>query len=165
MSRKNKPTGTTDANSDAVVPSTRSCEILTVAETAALLKVPVSSIYEWTRYRGTNRGTPLPHRKIGKYIRVLKSELTTWLLALPHATNTRKRKYARRSRDGLQMWISSKSRPSAGRSNGRAGRSNRFVTVVLMDGNAARCDAIMTARRDNRGIQRARKTVLPGTGI
>ena len=71
-------------------------EVLTVAETAALLKVPPSSIYEWTRFRGSQRGTPLPHRKIGKYIRVLRSELDAWLVSLPQAVNTKKRQYTRK---------------------------------------------------------------------
>jgi excisionase family DNA binding protein len=75
-----------------------SSEILTVAETAALLKVPPSSIYEWTRFRGTNRSTPLPHRKVGKYLRFIRSEVDAWLLGLPQAANTRKRKYARKNR-------------------------------------------------------------------
>jgi excisionase family DNA binding protein len=85
----------TDANTVPAVP-TAQCEVLTVAEAAALLKVPPSSIYEWTRYRGNNRGASLPHRKVGKYIRVLKHELMNWLLAMPKATNTRKRKYVRK---------------------------------------------------------------------
>ena len=70
-------------------------EILTVQETASLLKVPPSSIYEWTRFRGRHRGTPLPHRKVGKYLRFLRAEVESWLLALPQATHPRKRKYTR----------------------------------------------------------------------
>jgi excisionase family DNA binding protein len=97
MLRKPRQTGTTDANSVPAVPASQ-CEVLTVAETAALLKVPPSSIYEWTRFRGSNRGTPLPHRKVGKYLRFVKSELMEWLLALPQSTNTRKRKYTRKNR-------------------------------------------------------------------
>ena len=82
------------ANTVPAVPTiTTSYEVLTVAETAALLKVPPSSIYEWTRYRGSHRGTPLPHRKIGKYIRFLRSEIDAWIVGLPQATNSRKRKY------------------------------------------------------------------------
>jgi predicted DNA-binding transcriptional regulator AlpA len=71
-------------------------EVLTVAETAALLKVPPSSIYEWTRFRGGNRGTPLPHRKVGKYLRFLRSEIDAWLVGLPQAANTQKRQYVRK---------------------------------------------------------------------
>ena len=97
MLRKPRPTGTIDANSVPAVPTIRaSFEVLTVQEAALLLKVPTSSIYEWTRCRGGNRGTPLPHRKVGKYLRFLRSELMEWLLALPQSTNTRKRKYTRK---------------------------------------------------------------------
>lgn len=95
--RKSRSTRTTTANTEPVVltlPS--SSEILTVAETAALLKVPISSIYEWTRYRGTNRSTPLPHRKIGKYLRFLRSEIDAWLIGLPQAANLRKRRYIKK---------------------------------------------------------------------
>ena len=92
MQRKPRQTGTTDAN---II--TASSEVLTVAEAAALLKVPPSSIYEWTRYRGSHRGTPLPHRKIGKYIRFLRSEIDAWIVGLPQAANSRKRKYIRRN--------------------------------------------------------------------
>lgn len=95
MQRKPRPTGTPDASIVPAVPATQ-YEVLTVAEAAALLKVPPSSIYEWTRYRGGNRGTPLPHRKIGKYIRFLRSEIDAWLVGLPQAANTRKRKYTRK---------------------------------------------------------------------
>jgi excisionase family DNA binding protein len=95
MQRNRRPTGTTGGNTFPVGPTTQ-YEVLTVAEAAALLKVPPSSIYEWTRYRGGNRGTPLPHRKIGKYIRFLRSEIDAWLVGLPQAANSRKRKYTRK---------------------------------------------------------------------
>ena len=72
------------------------CEVLTVVEAAALLKVPPSSIYEWTRFRGTTRSARLPHRKVGKYLRFLRSEIETWLLGLPQAASTRKRQYTRK---------------------------------------------------------------------
>jgi excisionase family DNA binding protein len=82
----------TVANRALTAPTT-SFEVLTVAEAAALLKVPISSIYEWTRHRGSGRGTPLPHRKVGKYIRLIKQEVEAWLLTLPQSPNTRKRAY------------------------------------------------------------------------
>lgn len=100
MSRKLRQTGlanTVPGSAISIVPGPG--EILTVAETAALLKVPRSSIYEWTRFRGSNRGTPLPHRKIGKYIRFLRSEIDAWIVALPQAANLRKRKYVRKNQD------------------------------------------------------------------
>jgi excisionase family DNA binding protein len=88
--RKPSPAETTVASPVAAAPS----EILTVAEVAALLKVPQSSVYEWTRYRGAQR-VALPHRKVGKYLRFLRSETEAWLVGLPQASNTRKRKYTR----------------------------------------------------------------------
>jgi excisionase family DNA binding protein len=95
MQRKPRPRGTTGTPAVPIISA--SCEVLTVQETAALLKVPPSSIYEWTRFRGTNRSTPLPHRKIGKYIRFLRSEIDAWIVGLPQAANSRKRKYIRRN--------------------------------------------------------------------
>jgi excisionase family DNA binding protein len=93
MQRK-KPSTTTDTK--LTLPASGVTEVLTVAETAALLKVPASSIYEWTRFRGGNRGTPLPHRKVGKYLRFLRSEVDSWLFSLPQASNARKRAYVRK---------------------------------------------------------------------
>ena|SRR6267378_1912979 len=99
MQRKPRHAGMANTNPVLAVPTiTASSEVLTVAEAAALLKVPPSSIYEWTRYRGSHRGTPLPHRKIGKYIRFLRSEIDEWIVGLPQAANSRKRKYARKNR-------------------------------------------------------------------
>ena len=48
--RKPRPAEPTATITTPVVTSS---EILTVAEVAALLKVPVSSIYEWCRFRST----------------------------------------------------------------------------------------------------------------
>lgn len=93
MQRK-KPSQSTDTK--ITLPVSGATEVLTVAETAALLKVPASSIYEWTRYRSTQR-TPIPHRKVGKYLRFLRSEVEAWLLGLPQAANNRKRKYTRKN--------------------------------------------------------------------
>src|SRR5258708_32865065 len=96
MVRKARETARADHNAVPAVPIiSASCEVRTVQEAAALLKVPPSSIYEWTRYRGNNRGASLPHRKVGKYLRFLRSEVESWLLGLPQSTNTRKRKYVR----------------------------------------------------------------------
>lgn len=92
MPHKLKPTGMVAAHSVSATPTTQP-EVLTVAETADVLKVPVSSIYEWTRYRGGSRGTPLPHRKVGKYLRFIRSEVVGWLLGLPQSPSTRKRPY------------------------------------------------------------------------
>jgi excisionase family DNA binding protein len=95
--RKPRPGGIAANTSPALSTLPASFEILTVAEAAALLKVPPSSIYEWTRFRGTNRSAPLPHRKIGKYLRFLRSEIDAWVIGLPQATNSRKRKYTRKN--------------------------------------------------------------------
>ena len=51
-------------------------ELLTVAEVAERLKVPVSWVYERTRRRGVER---IPHFKLGKYLRFDASEVREWL--------------------------------------------------------------------------------------
>ena len=51
-------------------------ELMTVAEIAALLKVPVSWVYERTRRPGIEQ---IPHVKLGKYLRFSVSEVKTWL--------------------------------------------------------------------------------------
>ena len=50
--------------------------LLTVAEVAELLRVPVSWVYERTRRRGIDR---LPHIKLGKYLRFSEPEIANWL--------------------------------------------------------------------------------------
>ena len=51
-------------------------ELMTVSEIAALLKVPVSWVYERTRRPGIER---MPHVKLGKYLRFSVSEVRNWL--------------------------------------------------------------------------------------
>jgi excisionase family DNA binding protein len=51
-------------------------ELLTVAEVAELLKVPVSWVYERTRRRGVEW---IPHFKLGKYLRFHACEVREWL--------------------------------------------------------------------------------------
>jgi predicted DNA-binding transcriptional regulator AlpA len=46
-----------------------------VAETARVLHVPVSWVYERTRRRGKER---IPHRKLGKYLRFERAEVRAW---------------------------------------------------------------------------------------
>ena len=53
--------------------------LLTVQEVAALLKVPVSWVYERTRRRGSER---LPHVKVGKYVRFRPAEIEAYLETL-----------------------------------------------------------------------------------
>ena len=95
MSTKNqiKPA----APSIAEAPPALGSLVLTVGEVAALLKVPPSSVYEMTRFRGTRTGKPtLPYRKVGRYIRVVRSELDAWLVSLPREAKTKKRNYRER---------------------------------------------------------------------
>jgi excisionase family DNA binding protein len=51
-------------------------DLLTVGEVAALLKVPVSWVYEHTRRRGMER---MPHFKLGKYLRFCEREVFDWV--------------------------------------------------------------------------------------
>ena len=51
-------------------------ELMTVSEIAALLKVPVSWVYERTRRPGIEK---IPHVKLGKYLRFSVSEVRNWL--------------------------------------------------------------------------------------
>ena len=51
-------------------------ELLSVQEVARLLQVPVSWVYEHTRPRCV---TPLPHIKIGKYLRFLPADIRNYL--------------------------------------------------------------------------------------
>ncbi len=52
-------------------------ELMTVSEIAALLKVPVSWVYERTRRPGIEK---IPHVKLGKYLRFSVREIKTWLM-------------------------------------------------------------------------------------
>jgi len=75
---------------------TTEMELLSVQEVADLLGIPKSSVYEQTRFRGSNGPATFPFRKVGRYIKVVASELEDWVLALPHVVNTKKRKYTKR---------------------------------------------------------------------
>ena len=50
--------------------------LLTVADLAGMLKVPVSWVYEHVRRRGKER---IPHLKLGKYLRFQEAEVRAWL--------------------------------------------------------------------------------------
>jgi len=54
-------------------------DLMTVAETARVLRVPVSWVYERTRQRGTDR---IPHIKLGKYLRFEPAAVRQWLNGL-----------------------------------------------------------------------------------
>jgi hypothetical protein len=56
-------------------------DILTVAELAKRLKVPISWIYEKTRPRGRFSGTPLPCMRVGKYLRFSWPDVCDWMRA------------------------------------------------------------------------------------
>ena len=56
--------------------------LLTVKEVAAILRVPVSWVYERTRRRGFEM---LPYLKVGKYLRFRLSEVQNYLEKLRHA--------------------------------------------------------------------------------
>jgi excisionase family DNA binding protein len=51
-------------------------DLMTVAETARVLHVPVSWVYERTRRRGKER---IPHLKLGKYLRFEIAAVRSWL--------------------------------------------------------------------------------------
>ncbi len=51
-------------------------ELLTVNEVASLFRVPTSWVYERCREGATN---PLPHLKLGKYLRFSKSDLLEYM--------------------------------------------------------------------------------------
>jgi excisionase family DNA binding protein len=51
-------------------------EFLTVDQIAERLKVPRGWIYGRTRDRSSNT---IPHRKVGKYVRFIESEVRAWL--------------------------------------------------------------------------------------
>jgi predicted DNA-binding transcriptional regulator AlpA len=72
-------------------------QILTVQQVADHLRVPPSSVYELTRFRGARGEYPLPCRRVGRYLRFLSSEVDQWLMSLPQATKTTKRKYHKKS--------------------------------------------------------------------
>jgi len=55
---------------------TEDTQLLSVREVAKLLHVPVSWVYEHTRPRCAN---PLPHIKLGKYLRFFPSDITNYL--------------------------------------------------------------------------------------
>ena len=57
-------------------------DLMDVAETARVLHVPVSWVYERTRRRGRDR---IPHIKLGKYLRFARTEVITWAFGLRSA--------------------------------------------------------------------------------
>jgi len=96
VERKLRTTGKTGTDTAVLSPPSVAPVILTVQQVAQRLQIPRSSIYERTRYRGAQNSTPvIPHRRVGKYLRFLASEVDAWFLSLPQSTKTAKRRYRR----------------------------------------------------------------------
>ena len=57
-------------------------DLMDVAEAARVLHVPISWVYERTRRRGRDR---IPHIKLGKYLRFVRSEIVMWAVGLRSA--------------------------------------------------------------------------------
>jgi len=64
------------AESAATGEKTDDTQLLSVREVSKLLHVPVSWVYEHTRPRCAN---PLPHLKLGKYLRFFPSDIADYL--------------------------------------------------------------------------------------
>jgi len=54
-------------------------DLMTIAEIARVLHVPISWVYERTRRRGKER---IPHIKLGKYLRFEITAVRNWLNGL-----------------------------------------------------------------------------------
>jgi predicted DNA-binding transcriptional regulator AlpA len=90
MKREHRPTGATGVDTTALNPTT----ILTVEQVAARFQIPKSSVYEKTRFRGARTTAPaLPHRRVGKYLRFVASEVDAWFLSLPQPAPKSRRRY------------------------------------------------------------------------
>jgi predicted DNA-binding transcriptional regulator AlpA len=96
MTCTNKSVGTVSAK--APIQQREIIQILTVQQVADRLQIPVSSVYEKTRFRGGNEPSPLPCRRVGRFLRFLSSEVDAWFLGLPQITKTAKRKYQRKGK-------------------------------------------------------------------
>lgn len=68
-----------DTHNEITENTRESGQLLTVAQVADLLQVPVSWVYEHTR--PTCR-SPLPRMKVGKYLRFLASDITAYVEAM-----------------------------------------------------------------------------------
>ncbi len=72
-------------------------QVLGVEQLAARLGVPKSSIYEMSRFRGSNGQAGIPCRRIGRYLKFLSSDIERWLVDLPLTVNRTKRQYRRKT--------------------------------------------------------------------
>ena len=67
-------------------------KIITIQQVAELLQVPLSSIYERTRRRGsTAQRPPIPFRRCGKYLRFIDTEVLAWFHSIPSNTHPERR--------------------------------------------------------------------------
>jgi len=71
-----KPTGAAQRLEKSFVPPSSVQSLLTVEEVAALLRVPLSWVYERTRKRGIGR---IPGFRLGKYWRFRETDVLAWL--------------------------------------------------------------------------------------
>ena len=94
MSRTNKSTGFTNANSVPGAPTTPA--VLTVEDVAARLQISKASVYELTRFREAADTPRLPARKIGRSLRFVAADIDAWVLALPKHANLQKRRYLKK---------------------------------------------------------------------
>lgn len=62
--------------------------LLTAREVASILKVPVSWVYKHTR---PECGNPLPHIKVGKYLRFLPSDIREYLITVQSRSRRNRR--------------------------------------------------------------------------
>ena len=70
----------TAASAGAPPTEDRPLVVLTVRDVAERFRVPISWVYERTRGRGADR---IPHRKMGKYLRFIDTEVEEWFRNLP----------------------------------------------------------------------------------
>jgi len=89
-------------------------QVLGVEQVAGRLGIPKSSVYEMTRFRGTNGQAPIPYRRIGRYLKFLSSDIDKWLVDLPLTVNRTKRQY-RRKGDASKAPAASTTKRKAGR--------------------------------------------------
>jgi len=85
-----------ETQTSIVSAETQRLEIMTTEELAAYLKVGPSTVYERLRFRASRDPHPMPAHKMGGYWRFLRHEIDAWLMSLPHASHSRKRKYVRK---------------------------------------------------------------------
>ena len=71
-----KPNGSAPHASESYAPANAQRSLLSVEEVAALLKVPLSWVYDRTRLRTKER---IPGFRLGKYWRFREADVLAWL--------------------------------------------------------------------------------------